>query len=154
MQLENKNKLKKDIETKEADLAIRYKIELGAYKKYYVMTKEMLKDYKAEYYRKLAELKRQHEVRLQAFETKKLEARKKFRESWTLDEVLEDAAEPNQYSNHVSMVTEPIEKMQQLSSSRILSSNKDFSSEDAIFKVRSSMFHLCAMMHFVINWKQ
>ncbi|KAK2450366.1 helicase protein MOM1 [Trifolium repens] len=134
MQLENKNKLKKDIETKEADLVIRYKIELGAYKKYYVMTKEMLKDYKAEYYRKLAELKRQHEVRLQAFETKKLEARKKFRESWTLDEVLEDAAEPNQYSNHVSMVTEPIEKMQQLSSSRILSSNKDFSSEDAIFK--------------------
>jgi hypothetical protein len=154
MQLENKNKLKKDIETKEADLVIRYKIELGAYKKYYVMTKEMLKDYKAEYYRKLAELKRQHEVRLQAFETKKLVARKKFRESWTLDEVLEDAAEPNQYSNHVSMVTEPIEKMQQLSSSRILSSNKDFSSEDAIFKVRSSMFHLCAMMHFVINWKQ
>jgi hypothetical protein len=61
---------------------------------------------------------------------------------------------PNVQSNHVSMVTEPIEKMQQLSSSRILSSNKDFSSEDAIFKVRSSMFHLCAMMHFVINWKQ
>ncbi|KAK2396246.1 hypothetical protein QL285_057908 [Trifolium repens] len=94
----------------------------------------MLKDYKAEYYRRLAELKRQYEVRLQAFETKKLEVRKKFRESWTLDEVLEDAAEPNQ-SNHVSMVTEPIEKMQQLPSSRFLSSNKDFSSEDAIFKV-------------------
>ncbi|GAU27597.1 hypothetical protein TSUD_271380 [Trifolium subterraneum] len=93
MQLENKNNLKKDIETKEADFAKRYEIELGAYKKYYVMTKEKLKDYKAEYYKRLAELKRQHEVRLQAFETKKLEARQKFQESWTLDEVLEASRE-------------------------------------------------------------
>jgi hypothetical protein len=44
--LENKNNLKKVIETKEDDFAKRYKIELGAYKKYYVMTKEMLEDYK------------------------------------------------------------------------------------------------------------
>ncbi|GAU33373.1 hypothetical protein TSUD_364990 [Trifolium subterraneum] len=93
MQLENKNNLKKDFETKEVDLAKRYKIELGAYQKYYVMTKEKLEDYKAEYYKRLAELKRQHDVRLQAFETKKLEARQKFRESWTLDEVLETTGE-------------------------------------------------------------
>ncbi|XP_045830824.1 helicase protein MOM1-like [Trifolium pratense] len=93
MQLESKNNLKKDIETKESDFAKRYKIELGAYKKYYVMTKQKLKDYKAEYYKRLAELKKQHEVRLQAFETKKLEARQKFRESWTLDEVLETSRE-------------------------------------------------------------
>ncbi|MCI25732.1 hypothetical protein A2U01_0046923, partial [Trifolium medium] len=39
---------------------------------------------------------------------------------------------PNK-SNHVSMVMEPIEKMQQLpSSSRFLSSNQDFSSQDAL----------------------
>jgi hypothetical protein len=38
-------------------------------------------------------LKRQHEVRLQAFETKMLYARQKFRESWTLDEVLETSRE-------------------------------------------------------------
>jgi hypothetical protein len=57
MQLENKNNLKNVIETKEADFAKRYKIELGAYQKYYAMTKEMLEDYKAEYYKKLAELK-------------------------------------------------------------------------------------------------
>jgi hypothetical protein len=57
------------------------------------MTKEMLKDYKAEYFKRLAELTRQHEVRLQAFETKKLEARQKFRESWKLDELLETSRE-------------------------------------------------------------
>ncbi|WJX43699.1 hypothetical protein P8452_30764 [Trifolium repens] len=85
MQLENKSNLKKDIETKETDFAKRYKTELGAYKKYYVMTKEMLKDYKVEYFKRLAELTRHHEVRLHAFETKKLEARQKFRESWKLD---------------------------------------------------------------------
>ncbi|WJX63508.1 hypothetical protein P8452_48381 [Trifolium repens] len=62
--LENKNNLKKVIETKEDDFAKR-----------------------------LAELKRQHEVRLQAFETKMLYARQKFRESWTLDEVLETSRE-------------------------------------------------------------
>jgi hypothetical protein len=89
IQLKNKSNLKKDIETKEDDFAKRYKIELGAYQKYYVMTKEMLKNFKDEYYKRLAELTRQHEVRLQAFETKKLEARQKFRESWKLDELLE-----------------------------------------------------------------
>ncbi|KAK2376349.1 helicase protein MOM1 [Trifolium repens] len=137
--LENKNNLKKVIETKEDDFAKR-----------------------------LAELKRQHEVRLQAFETKMLYARQKFRESWTLDEVLEtsrecttsstdqksdsgEAAElsrpvnliepqeqvhlkplssvesphspiihlPANKSNHVSMVAEPIEKMQQLPASNL-----------------------------------
>ncbi|GAU40956.1 hypothetical protein TSUD_187130 [Trifolium subterraneum] len=93
MQLENKKKLKQDIEIKEADFTKRYEIELGAYQKYYVMSKEKLEDYNAEYCKRLAELKRQHEVRLQALETKKLEARQKFRESWTLDEVLETSRE-------------------------------------------------------------
>ncbi|WJX30396.1 hypothetical protein P8452_18941 [Trifolium repens] len=53
----------------------------------------IIKDYKAEYYKRLAELKRQYEVRLQAFETKKLEARQKYREWWTLDEMLETSHE-------------------------------------------------------------
>jgi hypothetical protein len=57
----------------------------------YVST--IIKDYKAEYYKRLVELKRQYEVRLQAFETKKLEAMQKYRESWTLDEVLETSHE-------------------------------------------------------------
>ncbi|CAJ2657231.1 unnamed protein product [Trifolium pratense] len=93
MQLENEYNLKKDFETKEIDFAKRYKIELAAYQKYYVMTKAKLEDYKAEYYKRLAELKRHHDERLKDFKTKKLEARQKFRESWTLDEVLETSGE-------------------------------------------------------------
>lgn len=54
-----------------------------------VMTNEKLKDFNSEYDKRLAELKREYELRLQTCETEMLEAKQMFQEAWALDEVSE-----------------------------------------------------------------
>ncbi|XP_073225950.1 uncharacterized protein [Cicer arietinum] len=87
-QQENKHKLEKDIETEKADFIKRYKIEWASIKTYSVKRKEKLNVFKSIYDKRFAELRRQHEVRLQALETNQLEAQHKFRESSAPDELL------------------------------------------------------------------
>jgi len=94
MKLESKNSIKKDFESKEAYLARWHKVELEAYIiTHNVMTNEKLKDFNGEYDKRLAELKREYELRLQTCETEMLEAKQKFQEAWALDEVSETSRE-------------------------------------------------------------
>ncbi|GAU30412.1 hypothetical protein TSUD_364580 [Trifolium subterraneum] len=80
MQLEDKLNLEKEIENKEADFVLGYKIELLLSQKFDVLTKEKLNDSNIEHHRRFAEMKRKHEVCLKDLETKQLETRQKFRE--------------------------------------------------------------------------
>ncbi|CAJ2657176.1 unnamed protein product [Trifolium pratense] len=80
MQLEDKLNLEKEIEIKEADFVEGYKIELALFQKFHVLTKEVLNNSNSKHHRRLAELKRKHQVCLQDLETKQLETRQKFKE--------------------------------------------------------------------------
>lgn len=90
-QLEEKQKLEKDIGTERADFLRRYRIEWAAMRSSCPndeMIKEKHKVFNCESVKKFGELKRQHKVRLKDLETKQLEARRKFQESRAPDEFL------------------------------------------------------------------
>ncbi|XP_027345234.1 uncharacterized protein LOC113857484 isoform X2 [Abrus precatorius] len=95
MQQKEKQKLKKDIEIENADFVRRYKIEWAGIRSYSpndVMRKEKLKVFNSEYVKRIAELERQHDIRLKDLEAMQLEARQKFPESSVPDDLLNTAA--------------------------------------------------------------
>lgn len=95
MQLDEKQKLKKDMENETAEFLKRYRIEWVAMRSsspHDVMTDEKLRVFNSEYVKRIRELERQHEMRRKHLEAEQLEIRLAFQESSTPDELLNPVA--------------------------------------------------------------
>ncbi|TKY67201.1 Helicase protein MOM1 [Spatholobus suberectus] len=95
MQLEEKQKLKKDIENENAEFRRRYRIEWAAIRTCSpndVLRAENLRVFNSEYIKRNRELDRQHEIRLKDLEAKQSKTRLMFQESSAPDELLNPVA--------------------------------------------------------------